>query len=257
MGYKYFPWYDLDQHRHQGESFTMKLFETPLDIWLSIKDFLTPADVENIINTSSILWKQIFKNTSWLEFALTFDGCSPVLIGHNLSAYRPRKSSTRLYLALIAGDYSGDLRYESEKFFAALQDGWKYDKNRYEVQFPSGITLNIYDVIECHESVKLPLEKVFTNTKQGVYSEYCYYKYPAIKELRSSDIAKWDPDYRPHPHALGRWYGPACKGRDIKNGCRVTLLNQDMKTNHIIRPSHMKSKLWAKMARSVRDCSVR
>ncbi|KAJ5037860.1 hypothetical protein NUH16_011466 [Penicillium rubens] len=181
----------------------MKLFETPLDIWLSIKDFLTPADVENIINTSSILWKQIFKNTSWLEFALTFDGCSPVLIGHNLSAYRPRKSSTRLYLALIAGDYSGDLRYESEKFFAALQDGWKYDKNRYEVQFPSGITLNIYDVIECHESVKLPLEKVFTNTKQGVYSEYCYYRYPAIKELRSSDIAKWDPDYRPHPHALG------------------------------------------------------
>lgn len=159
MGYKYFPWYDLDQHRHQCQSFTMKLFETPLDIWLSIKDFLTPADVENIINTSSILWKQIFKNTSWLEFALTFDGCSPVLIGHNLSAYRPRKSSTRLYLALIAGDYSGDLRYESEKFFAALQDGWKYDKNRYEVQFPSGITLNIYDVIECHESVNLPLER--------------------------------------------------------------------------------------------------
>jgi hypothetical protein len=38
-------------------------------------------------------------------------------------------NARRLYLALIAGDYSGDLRYESEKFFAALQDGWKYDKS--------------------------------------------------------------------------------------------------------------------------------
>ncbi|KAI9041060.1 uncharacterized protein KD926_007477 [Aspergillus affinis] len=150
----------------------MKLLETPLDIWLSIKDFMTPADVENIINTSSVLWKQIFKDTSWLEFALTFDRCSPVLIGHSLSTYRPQISSSRLYLALIAGDHSGDLKYENEKCFAALQDGWKYDKDRYEVYFPSGITLNIYDIINGHETVKLPLEKVFTNTKKGVYSEY-------------------------------------------------------------------------------------
>ncbi|CDM38550.1 unnamed protein product [Penicillium roqueforti FM164] len=98
----------------------MKLFETLLDIWLSIKDFLTLVDIENIINAGSILWKQIFKDTSWLEFALTFDRCSLVLIGHNLSAYRPRKSLNRLYFTLITGDYLGDLRYKNERFFAAL-----------------------------------------------------------------------------------------------------------------------------------------
>ncbi|KAJ6081453.1 hypothetical protein N7499_006327 [Penicillium canescens] len=235
----------------------MKLFETPIDIWLSIKDFLTPADVENIINTTSTIWKQIFKDTSWLEFALAFDGCSPVLIGH-LSAYRPRKSSNRLYLALLAGDYSGDLRYESERFFAALQDGWKYDESRYEVDFPSGITLNIYEVIKSLDTVELPLEKVFTNTKQGVYSEYCYYNNPAIKELRSSDIVKWDPDYKqPRPYMFGGWNGPACKGRDIKHGCRITLLNQHMEKDYCLFPCHKESKLWAKMTRSVRDCSVR
>ncbi|CDM38467.1 unnamed protein product [Penicillium roqueforti FM164] len=115
---------------------------------------------------------------------------SPVLIGHNLSAYRPRKSSNRLYFTLITGDYSGDLRYKNERFFTALQHGWKYNQTRYKVHFPSSITLNIYDIIQCHETVELPLEKVFTNTKQGVYSEYCYYNNPAIKELRSSDIVK-------------------------------------------------------------------
>ncbi|KAL2801501.1 hypothetical protein BJX63DRAFT_443119 [Aspergillus granulosus] len=227
----------------------MKPFETPRDIWLSIKDFLTPADVENILDTRSILWKQIFKDTSWLDFALTFDRCSPVLIGHNLSAHRPRKSSTRLYLALIAHDYSGDLRYECERFFAALQDKWEYDQNKYEVHFSSGITLNVYDIINGHETVKLPLEKIFTNTRKGVYSEYCYYKYPVIRELRPSDIIKWDPDYSTHPRASpGGWNGPACKGRDIKNGCRLTLLDRGMKRTYVILPRHLKSKIWANIA---------
>ncbi|KAL4924648.1 uncharacterized protein BDV17DRAFT_300918 [Aspergillus undulatus] len=233
----------------------MKLFETPADIWLSIKDFLTPADVENILDTSTILWKQIFKDTSWLDFALTFDRCSPALIGHNLSAYRPRKSTTRLYLALVAGDHSGDLRYDSERFFAALQGKWAYDQDKYEVHFSSGITLNIYDVINGHDTVKLPLEKIFTNTRRRVYTEYCFYKYPAIRELQPCDLVKWDPDYRSHPRApLGWWNGPACKGRDIKYGCRLTLLDRDVKTGRdrkrdcVILPRRVKSKLWAKMA---------
>lgn len=226
----------------------MKLSEAPRDIWLYIRHFLASADVEYILNTSSILWNQIFKDDSWLEFALTFDRCSPVLIGHNLSAYRPKSSSNRLYLALIANDHSGDLRYESERFFAALQDNWEYDQNKHEVSFPSGITLNVYDVINGHETVNLPLEKIFTNTRKGVHSEYCYSQYPAIKELRSSDITKWDPDYNIHPRASpGMWNGPARKGRDIKNGCRLTLSDRDLKTTYCILPSHLKSKIWAKM----------
>lgn len=211
----------------------------PHDIWLYIKNFFASTDAEE---TNSFLWKQIFKDTSWLKYAVTFDQCSPVLIGYQLRAYRP-KPSTRLYLALIANDHSGDLKYESKRFFAALQGKWEYDHNKYEVHFASGITLNVYDVINGYDTVEVPLEKIFTNTKKGVYSEYCYYENPIIRELRSSDITKWDPNYRTHPHAPpGWWNGPACKGRDIKNGCRLTLLDRGTKKGLCILPRSLKSK---------------
>ncbi|KAL2801719.1 hypothetical protein BJX63DRAFT_441951 [Aspergillus granulosus] len=229
----------------------MMPFETPVDISLSTQDFLASADVKNILNTGTLLWERIFQNTSWLEFALTFNQCSPVVIGHNLSAYRPGKSSNRLYLALIANDHSGDLKYESQRFFATLQDGWTYNTDKYEVYFPFGITLNIYDVINGHDTLKLPLEKIFTNKRQGVCSEYCYYKYPAIRELQPCDIMKWDPEYRshPHPHArLGWWNGPASKGRDIRNGCRLTLRKLDIEITYILLPECVKGKAWATIA---------
>ncbi|KAL2801552.1 hypothetical protein BJX63DRAFT_426662 [Aspergillus granulosus] len=166
--------------------FTVKLFKTPCNIWLSIKNFLTPAD--------------IFKDTSWLDFA--FNWCSLVLIGYNLSAYCPRKLSTCLYLAFIAYNYSGDLKYKCKSY----------------------------------KTVKLPLEKIFTNIKKGVYLEYYYYKYP-------------DPDYSTYPRVSpGGWNSPACKGRDIKNGCRLILLDQGIKRTYIILPRHLKSKIWAKIA---------
>ncbi|KAL2831940.1 hypothetical protein BJY01DRAFT_254076 [Aspergillus pseudoustus] len=212
----------------------MELFKIPRDIWLSIKDSSTLADLENILKTGSTVYEHIFKDTSWLDLALTFDRCSPVLIGHNMIAYPPRKSSSRLYLALIAQDNSGDLKYESEKFFAALQDKLEYDQTKHGVHFSSGITLNVYDVINAHETAKLSLEKIFTNTRKGVHSEYCYYKYPAIMDLWSSDITKWDPGYRTHPRATpGWWNGPARKGRDIIKGCMLTLLEGDMKTTYV------------------------
>ncbi|CBF82969.1 predicted protein [Aspergillus nidulans FGSC A4] len=51
-----------------------KLLENlPLSVWLYLKDFLQPTDLENILVTGSHLWKHIFKDTKWLEFAQTFD----------------------------------------------------------------------------------------------------------------------------------------------------------------------------------------
>jgi hypothetical protein len=64
----------------------MKPLETPVDILLSTWDFLASADVKNNLNAGTLLWEWIFTNTNWLEFALTFNQYSPVLIGHNLSA---------------------------------------------------------------------------------------------------------------------------------------------------------------------------
>ena len=42
---------------------------------------------------------------------------------------------------------------------------------------------------------------------------------------------------------LGRWNGPTCKGRDIKHGCRITLLNQYIKEDYCLFLSYKKSKL--------------
>ncbi|KAL2801999.1 hypothetical protein BJX63DRAFT_441529 [Aspergillus granulosus] len=171
---------------HYGQ---VLLFKIPRDIWLSIKDFLTLADIKNILDTRSILWKQIFKDTSWLDFAFN-------------CAYCPRKLLTCLYLALIAYNYSGDLRYKCKS-----------------------ITLNVYNIINSYKTVKLPLEKIFTNTRKG------------------------DPDYRTYLCVSpGGWNGPACKGRDIKNGCRLILLDQGIKRTYVILLRCLKSKIWANIA---------
>ncbi|TQB68880.1 hypothetical protein MPDQ_002653 [Monascus purpureus] len=227
----------------------MKLYSIPHDIWLSIKDFLVPADIENIMDTGRSLWLQIFKDFSWIDTAVQSGQGSPVLIGHNLSSFRPKKPSNRLYLSLVMNDSSGDLRETSQAFFSTLQNGWRYDEGKFEVYFPSGITLNIYDIIEGDETIELPLEKIFANTKKGPYTEYCYYNDHSIKELQSSDIIKWDPLYKTAPHApLGWWNGPSSKGRDLSKGCKLTLLDGNTETVYIIRPRRVKSKLWAKIS---------
>lgn len=229
----------------------MKLFEVPHDIWSGIRVFLNPADVENILSTGPIIWQRIFRDTTWIDFAMETYQCSLVLIGCSLSSYRPRKSSTSLYLALVADDHSGELRYQSSTFFDALQHGWKYSQDKHEVYLPSGITLNVYDIVNGHETVQLPLEKIFTNSSEGVYTEYCYYRYPAIRKLQQFDIRRWDPDYRTHPHApLGWWNGLACKGRHIKMGCQLALLDQDIRKVYVILPRHVGGKLWTKNPRS-------
>ncbi|RDH14290.1 hypothetical protein M747DRAFT_319656 [Aspergillus niger ATCC 13496] len=226
----------------------MKLFSIPHDIWLDIKDFLAPSDIENILDTGRGLWQQIFKDPTWIDTAVKSGQSSPVLIGHNLSSFRSRKSSNCLYLSLVVNDISGDLRDTSQTFFSTLQNGWRYDKEKFEVYFSSGITLNIYDIINGDETIKLPLERIFTNKKKGIYTEYCYYKDLSIRELQPSNIIKWDPSYKTTPWArLGWWNGPSSKGRDIRMGCKLTLLDGDTETVYIILPTRLKRKLWAKI----------
>lgn len=159
----------LSQLRRQQQhwSFSMKLFSIPYDIWLDIKDFLVPSDIENILDTGRGLWQQIFKDPSWIDTAVKSGQSSPVLIGHNLSSFRSRKSSNCLYLSLVVNDISGDLRDTSQTFFSTLQNGWRYDKEKFEVYFSSGITFNIYDIINGDETIKLPLERIFTNKKRA------------------------------------------------------------------------------------------
>ncbi len=192
------------------------LEDLPRDLWLYFTDFLRPADVENILNTGSHLWNHIFKSTSWLEFALEFDRCPP-LLGYEISNFRAN-SSNKFYVALIAHDYSGDLRYHKQELFAAFHDGYSYDEDKHEAHFPSGLTVNIEEVIIGHDSSTSPLEMIFTHKKGGVYSAYCHYKDRCIKILEPSNILG-------SKNANDQYDQPAYKGRVIKHGSMVRLVD--------------------------------
>ncbi|KAL2808639.1 hypothetical protein BJX63DRAFT_439252 [Aspergillus granulosus] len=212
--------------------------DLPLDVWLSIKDFLRPPDIENMFKTGSKIWTHIFKDTTWLEYALTFDNASPVLISHELSSFRPHKPLNQLYLALLVRDWTGDLRYERDKFFAALQDGWKWHKESFEISFPSGLVLNVRDVFVPAESISLPMHKIFLNKKGGVYSEYCYYTEKTIQALGPPDILAQaqQPRIGGLPRRDRKFEHPAYKGRMIKDGCYLILSREDQRKNCLIDP---------------------
>ncbi|KAL4732880.1 hypothetical protein BDV11DRAFT_210638 [Aspergillus similis] len=204
------------------------LHDLPRDIWLYITDFMHPADIENTLNTNPSLWKHIFKDTSWLELALKYPKCSPLLLGHGISSFRARKPSKNIYLALIAHDWSGDLRYQKEKFFAALPDGCKYDKEKFELHYPSGLVLNIYDIVCGADCTRLPLERIFINKKGGVYSEYCHYREQHIKVLEPTDILG-----KTNANDL-EWDQPASKGKYLEHGCLIKLQEGDTTLDWII-----------------------
>ncbi|KAB8237281.1 uncharacterized protein BDW43DRAFT_297648 [Aspergillus alliaceus] len=116
----------------------------PLDIWHSVRDYLYPVNVENVLNSGSALWKYIFKDETWLILVETHDQYLPYLIGHNLSAFRPY--------------YSGDLCQYQDKFFTCLQNSWVYNKYRHEISFQPGLIINIHEIITGQEAAALPLE---------------------------------------------------------------------------------------------------
>ena len=85
-------------------------------------------------------------------------------------------------------NYSGDLHYCQDEFFGSLQDGWVYDDEKYEISFPSGVTVNVYEVLTGYEETVLPLEELFSDQENQLQTEYWFYKDTDIKILRSPDI---------------------------------------------------------------------
>lgn len=195
-------------------------------------DSLREADAENILNTGLEIWHSIFKDKSWLDLALAFDRCSPVLLGYDLNRFCPRREQTKLYVALLARDYSGDLRWMRDEFFASLQDGWEYDESNHEVLFPSGLTVNVYEVLTGYDEAHLPLPRIFINRENGVHSEYCFYTDMIIKELGPSQI-------------LAYGTGSAYKGRALKKGCKLLLSDGKKQREYFIAPwSGKQRKIW-------------
>jgi hypothetical protein len=200
--------------------------------YMLLGDTPREADVENVSNTGLEIWNCIFKDKSWLELALTFDGCSPVLLGYHLNRFGPTRKPTKLYVALLARDYSGDLRWMRDEFFASLQDGWEYDEPNYEVLFPTGLTVNVYEVLTGCDEARLPLPKIFINRKNGVHSEYCIYTDMGIRGLGPSQI-------------LGYGTGSAHRGRALKKGAKLLLFDGKGQREYFIAPwSGKQRKIW-------------
>jgi hypothetical protein len=201
----------------------------PREIWLSIRDLVLPSASANELDIAPALWNSIFKSDRWLNIARTEFKCSPVLLGCDLSAFRPHRASNRLYLALIANDYSGDLRFRKDELLESFQDGAKYDDNNYEVHFPSGIVVNIYEVITGFETAELPLEKLFSRERSGVHTEYCFYDKMVIGSLGPADI-------------IGL-RGPAHKWRDFKYGGAIRVPYEGKIKQYFIQAKG-KRELW-------------
>jgi hypothetical protein len=152
------------------------------------QDLVPPSAFEKELDIAPALWNSIFKSDRWLNIARTDYKCCPVLIGCDLSSFQPHRASNRLYLALIVNDYSGDLRFCKDELLESFQDGAKYDDDKYEVTLPSGIVINVYEVITGFETAELPLERLFSCEKSGVHTEYCFYEKKVIGSLGPADI---------------------------------------------------------------------
>lgn len=200
------------------------LRDLPLGIWNSVRD-LHRTDIENLLNTHEALWKCIFKDDNWLKLAKKYDRSVPSLIGHDLSAFRPHKSFNHLYLCLVTQDHSGDLRYEKNELFKSLQDGYIYDEHNYETIFPSGITVNVHDIMVNTEVIVLPLRKLFPNSKSKIKLEYCFHQDAGFGVLNSPDIIGLN--------------GPARKQKDVRYGCALRLPHRGKLRQYIIAPSEV------------------
>jgi hypothetical protein len=97
------------------------------------------------------------------------------------------------------------------------------------VKLPSGIVVNIYEVITGSETAELPLEKLFSRERSSVHTEYCFYTKKVIGSLGPADI-------------IGL-HGPSHKWRDFKYGGAIRV-PYDGKVKQYFIQAKGKRELW-------------
>lgn len=175
--------------------------------------FSMSSDVANFDSRCSLLWTCIFKDRKWLELADKIDttdidgyhpSCTPLLIGNDLS--RTDTIEKDQYFILLSGDYSGDLRYHKTRFFASLRDDHEYHEERQEIEFKSGLTVNISEVMSGADEPRLPFRKLFPRRKD-FRLEYLFLNEaaPRIRTLSPSNTISIN--------------GPSKMRCDVRYGC--------------------------------------
>lgn len=168
--------------------------------------------LEPRVEMHSRVWSMIFKDQTWLSIATTEHGLNPVLIGPNIHAYYRHKPAKVIpvYMALVANDMRGELRFEEKTLLNSLQPHI-FDKKTGEVKFDSGITLNVTEALHSREHVFTDSPKIlFSYKRKKLQSSYlCWHADNKLRTISSENVA-----------GVG---GKASKLRDISSICGISL----------------------------------
>ena len=161
------------------------------------------------------LWKLIFLSEAWLSKVTTTFGLNPVLIGRDLEHCLYTGPTASSYLVLVAGDRTGDLMYAKEVLMRSLVPH-DFDEETMEVEFPSGLRLNIANAYRDDEMPAVEIPKLFSST--------------AGRRLRTAYL--WWEDSGPKLRSVGTegivgMGGKAKWLRKIQRVCGITLTKPD------------------------------
>jgi hypothetical protein len=130
----------------------------------------------------SQLWNAIFRDNTWITEATIKFGLNPVLIGRDLHDYHSLETLKvrALYLVLVAGDLTGDIQFKRDLFLETLRPH-KFHNDTMEVNFESGITLNVANVYQANKYpdpgvVSVRPQRLFSNQQDRLQTAYIYWQ---------------------------------------------------------------------------------
>ncbi|KAG9250686.1 uncharacterized protein F5Z01DRAFT_665757 [Emericellopsis atlantica] len=139
-----------------------------------------PYDIKQQFLTSAI-WGMIFETEDWIKLVYDYDNPnqgSPVvcLLGGDLNKLYSAERGNGAYLMLLVNDWSGDIPYEKETFFASLKKH-TYDKQREEIILhESGLRLQISDAVRSFQHITLQdPSRLFNESNGAINSSVLYY----------------------------------------------------------------------------------
>ena len=163
----------------------------PQELWDIIAYSLPAFDARNAAQAlgfelqpeqekQSQLWNAIFRDNIWITEATINFRLNPVLIGRNLLDYHSIEAlkARALYLVLVVRDPTSDIQFEL--FLDSLRPH-KFHSNTIEVDFESGITLNVANVYRADTypdpgTVSVRPQRLFSNQQDRLQTGYIYWQ---------------------------------------------------------------------------------
>ena len=193
----------------------------PQEIWDEIVNNLPAFDAMNAAKVLRFklrshqekhgkVWHAIFRDTTWITKATTEYGLNPLLIGCDLyDCYAddfPQAQST--YLVLVAGDRTSDLRFEKDMFLESLKPH-KFHREALEVEFESGMTLNVANVYDDPKIIPVRPNRIFSRPEGGLDTAIMWWQESTLRTFK-------------HGNMRGIW-GKVTSVQQVLNMCGLTL----------------------------------